>query len=329
MNTEVIRALTEKACASIRFRTRKEILGEDVNTKDYLKEILDDKRVKYAFSWQKADGYLGEYFHAGWIPDAKLKRFNTGAETALRFLSEMGVPANYSVVNKGLKALLKDNWNPDPWKLVEVYEPEIGLYGWGYLRSVVFSYFGIEEHDFIKTEIKRALKVINKVTEISSIKNITGTYQNKLYFNKGIALPDTYHLKLLAFTKGWRTGKNINTLAKAIEHLIELSPIPDTYIKYGNQLAAPAKIVPQNLKQSPQNLSPKEWFWWLRTMELFARMGIVKKISGLMQQVNDLKEMLNKDNGFFPIKPHDDLFKKWNVHAGLALEDSWKNNRWK
>lgn len=50
MNTEVIRALTEKACASIRFRTRKEILGEDVNTKDYLKEILDDKRVKYAFS---------------------------------------------------------------------------------------------------------------------------------------------------------------------------------------------------------------------------------------------------------------------------------------
>lgn len=329
MNNEVLRVLTEKACASIRFRTRKEILEESPDINSYLNEILGDKRVKYVFTWQKADGYLGQNFHAGWILDAKLKLYNTGAEAALRFLSEMGVPKNYPVVEKGLNALLKDNWNPDRWKWSTVYEPEIGLFGADYVRAVVFSYFGIEEQDFIKTEIQRALGTINRVKEISSIKNVTGTYQNKLYFNKGIALPDIYHLKLLAFTKGWRNNKNNSALAKALEHLIELSPMPHIYIKCGTQLVAPAEITPRDLKKSPHSLQPKDWFWWLHTMELFARISMVKKIPVLRQQVNDLKDLLQEGDGFFPVKPYSRPFEKWSVYVGLALEDSWKNNRWK
>lgn len=329
MNGEVIKVLTEKACASIRFRTRSEILEESTDIEEYINEILDDKRIKYVFTWQKKDGCLGQSFHGGWIPDAKLKHYNTGAEAALRFLSEMGVPGYYPVVEKGLNALLKDNWNPDPWKWAAVYDPEIGLFGWDLIRAVVFSYFGLEEADFIKTEIQRAFEAIIRVREISSIKNITGTYRDKPYYNKGIALPDIYHLKLLAFTKGWRNNKNSSALAKAIERLIGLSPMPDIYIKCGTQLVAPARITPRDLKKSPHILQSKDWFWWLHTMELFARMGIVKKIPALLQQVNDLKVILKKDDGFFPFKPDSGLFKKWSVYVGLALEDSWKNNRWK
>jgi hypothetical protein len=249
VNKEVIQALTQKACASIRFRTRKEILEENPDIAEYLDEILDDKRVKYVFSWQKPDGFLGQSFHGGWIPDAKLKFYNTGAEAALRFLSEMGVPKTYPVVEKGLQALLKDNWNPDSWKWGKYYEPEIGLFGGDYLRAVVFAYFGIEEHAFIKTEIQRALDAFNRITEISSIDSITGTYRNKLYFNSGIALPDIYYLRLLAFTKGWRNNKNASALAKALRHLVELSPIPQIYIKYGSQLIAPAGISPHDLNR--------------------------------------------------------------------------------
>ena len=209
MYKEVLEALTEKAFASIRFRTRKEILEESPDIAEYLDEILDDKRIKYVFTWQKADGYLGQSFHGGWIPDAKLKFYNTGAEAALRFLSEMSVPKTYPVVEKCLNALLKDNWNPDRLIWTTHYQPEIGLFEWDYIRAVVFSYFGTEEHDFIKTKIQPTVELINRVTEITSIEDITGTYRNKLYFNKGIALPDIYHLKLLAFTKGWRDKKNI------------------------------------------------------------------------------------------------------------------------
>jgi hypothetical protein len=330
MNQEGIKALTEKACASIRFRTRKEILQENPDNKKYLAEILGDKRVKYVLTWQQPDGYLGKSFHAGWIPDAKLKYFNTGAETALRFFSEMGMPKSHPVVKKGLSALLKDNWNPDPWKWFKVYKPDIGLFGDDYCRAFIFSLFEIEEHDFIKTEIQRALETVKRVAEIPSFEGITGTYQNKLYFNRGIALPDMYHMRLLAFTKGWRNSKNSGALEKALEHLAALSPIPHIYVKCENQLVAPAIIHSQDLKKGPRSLGPKEWFSWMRTMELFARMGVVRKIPTFMQQANELKEMLLEGDGLFPLKPDDSqYFQKWNAYSGLALEESWTNNRWK
>ena len=64
-------------------------------------------------------------------------------------------------------------------------------------------------------------------------------------------------------------------------------------------------------------------------MELFARMGMVKKIPVLLQQVNELKEILGEGDGFFPFKPYGHSFDKWSVYIGLALEDSWKSDRWK
>jgi DNA-binding phage protein len=328
MNSEVIKALTEKACASIRYRTRQEILEEKPDIKEYLNEILDDKRVKYVFTWQKPDGYLGQSFHGGWIPDAKLKFFNTGAEAALRFLSEMGVPRNYPAVEKGLKALLKENWFFDGVGRFD-YQPEIGLFGADNMRAVVLAYYGIEEHDFSQTEIKRSLGYITKMQEITSIKDITGIYRDKLYFNKGIPLPDIYNLKLLAFTKSWRNDDNTRAIAKALENLINLSPLPVTHIKVGSQLYAPARIFPYDLKKNLGDFQLKDWFFWFHTMELFARMGVVKKIPALRQQVNELKEMLEENSGFFPIKPDPGFFVKWSCYTGLALEDSWAKERWK
>jgi hypothetical protein len=330
MNEEAISALTEKACASIRYRVRKEILEENPDINDYLEEIISDRRVIYVFTWQRPDGFLGQSFHGGWIPDAKLKFYNTGAEAGLRFLSEMGLPKDYPVVAKCLKALLKDNWNPDPWKWGNVYQPEIGLYGGDYLRAVVFAYFGIEEHAFIKTEMQRALEAFCKIQEIPSIESITGSYRNKLYYKGGIALPDIYQLRLLAFTKGWRNKKNTAVLAKALRHFSDLSPVPQIYIRSGSQLIAPAGISPHDLnKKSLSDFLPIEWFAWMRTMEYFARTGAVKEVPAFMKQVNELKEMLEKNNGFFPFRPATSTFEKWNVYAGLAMEDSWAKERWK
>jgi len=252
MYKEAIKALTEKACASIRYRTRKEILEENPDIKDYLDEILNDRRVEYVLSWQRPNGFLGQILHGGRIPKVKGYTYSTatGAEGALRFLHEMGIPKTYPVVEKGLKALLKDNWINQDKSLIDktnyqlrttwltLYKPEIGLFGPDHVRAVLFAYFGIEEHDFIQTEIKRAFGYVNKVTEISSIEGITGTYRDKPYF-KGIPLPDIYNVELLAFTKSWRNNKNTNIIARALEKLIELS-WPYIYIKFGSRLISPA-----------------------------------------------------------------------------------------
>jgi hypothetical protein len=64
-------------------------------------------------------------------------------------------------------------------------------------------------------------------------------------------------------------------------------------------------------------------------MEYFARMGVVKEVPAFIRQVNELKDMLKESDGFFPCRPSTSTFTKWNPYAGLALEDSWKNGRWK
>jgi len=169
---------------------------------------------------------------------------------------------------------------------------------------------------------------VGNVRNISSIESITKTYNKKLYYS-GTPLPDLYNLKLLAFTQSWRNDKNIDILSKSIEKLIDFSPLPKVYIKLKSQLIAPAQIQPPDLKQSPYTLGPRDWFWWMHTMELFARMGIIKKVASLLHQANELKEILEEGEGIFPIKPHDGNFKAWSVYSGLALEDSWRNDRWK
>jgi hypothetical protein len=276
MNTEVIRTLTEDACASIRFRTRKEILGENPDIDEYLDEILTDKRVQYAFSWQKENGFLGNFFHAGWIPAVKMKYFGTGAEGALRFLSEMAVPDTYPVVQSCLEALLKDNWNPDPWKWSTEFKPESGLFGADNVRAVVFSYFGIEDYDFIQTEIQRTLGYVGEVSSIPSIEEITGIYGNKLYY-AGTPLPDLYNLKLLAYTRNWCNDENIKVIAGAIERLIDLSPLPNIYIKMKSQLIAPARISPSNLKLSPPGFTAK-------------RMVLVDAYNGIIRPYGNCKK---------------------------------------
>ena len=201
---------------------------------------------------------------------------------ALRFLFEMGVPKNYSVVKRGLEALAKDDWisndqflkKSNSW--INTYKPEIGMFGIDHLRAVFFAYFSIEDHEFIRIEIKRALGYINKVLEISSIDDITGIYKKKLYYK--IPLPDFHNFELLAYTKSWRNKKSIISIAKALEHLIQLSPPPLIYIKSGSTLYAPYTAVPTELfKTSLYDFKPESWVWF-RFMETISRLGVVEKI---------------------------------------------------
>jgi hypothetical protein len=106
------------------------------------------------------------------------------------------------------------------------------------------------------------------------------------------------------------------------------SAMMDTNLR--NKLFAPPIIHSQDFKKGPRSLGPKEWFTWMRTMELFARMGVIEKIPTFMQQANELREMLLEGDGLFPLKPDDSqYFQKWNTYSGLALEENWSNNRWK
>ncbi|KUO76367.1 MAG: hypothetical protein APF77_06610 [Clostridia bacterium BRH_c25] len=327
MYNETIKQLMEHSCPSIKYRIKKEILEDDSGLDQLQHEILQDNRVQYALSWQNDDGYFGEVFHGGWIPREKRKYSTTGAESALRFLREMGFSVKNDFVKRGLDALLKEGWNKGGSKW-NSYIPEIGLHGQDYIRSVVFAYFGIEDHGFIKTEIERAMEVFIRSENIHDFDDITGVYKNKRFYKSAVVLPEIYHLRLLAYTNGWRNEESLGRIKECIEHLINLSPIPDIYIKYKSQLIAPAMLYPRNLSKKLSDFTDRDWFCWFHTFELFARLGVVKDIPQLLRQLDEFKTILRQGEGFFRIKPDDYGFKKWSAYTGLALEKDWKNERW-
>jgi hypothetical protein len=327
MYNVIIKELMEHSCPSIKCRIKKEILEDDSDLDQLQCEILKDARVQYVLSWQNDDGYFGEVFHGGWIPKEKRKYCTTGAEAALRFLSEMGLSKEHDFVKRGLDALLREGWNKGSSKW-NSYIPEIGLHGEDYIRSVVYSYFGIEDYSFIQTEIHRALEVLFKSKSIRNFDDITKVYKNKRYYTSPIVLPEIYHLKLLAFTYGWRNEEITDMVKECIDHLLKLSPIPDIYIKYKSQLIAPAMIFPRNLSKSLKDFTSRDWFPWFHTFELFARLGVVKHIPQLSSQLDELKDILRQGGGYFRIKPNDYSFIKWSVYIGLSLENDWRDQRW-
>jgi hypothetical protein len=327
MYNEIIKELMEHSCPSIKCRIKKEILKDDSGLDQLQREILQDSRVQYALSWQNNDGYFGEVFHGGWIPREKRKYSTTGAESALRFLSEMGLSKEHDFIKRGLDALLREVWNKGGSKW-NSYIPEIGLHGEDYIRSVVYSYFGIEDYNFIQTEIHRAMEVLIKSKGIQNFDDFTGVYKNKRFYNSAIVLPEIYHLKLLAFTYQWRNEESTVKIKECIENLLKLSPIPDIYVKYKSQLIAPAMLFPRDFLKSLKDFTDRDWFPWFHTFELFARLGVVKDIPQLLSQLDELKAILKQGEGFFKIKPNDYSFNKWSVYIGLALENDWKNERW-
>ena len=323
----VIKELQNNACPSIRYRLNKEILNREESFETYLNQIHDDKRVQYVLSLQGPDGYLGGVFHGGWIPAEKRKYSSAGAESALRFLAEMGFPKEDHVIQNALKPLLNVDWDRGKGNWT-IFCPELGLFGDDLVRATVFSYFGIEDYDFIQCELERTFVCLKKVLDVKSINDIIEPYRGKNIYKPGAALPWSYHLRLLGFTQSWKTSENINILAQAVNHLIHLSPFPEIHIKYKSQIIAGANIFPKDLKRSLMEFGDKDWFPWFHTFELFARMGIVKRIPALIRQLSELQEILTQGDGFFRIKPDDYCFNKWSVYIGLALEEDWKNDRW-
>jgi hypothetical protein len=328
MFEQTINILRFQACPAIRYRIEKELLNLPVPDSIRETEISSDERVKEVFSWQNPDGYFGEVFHGGWVPRENRKYSSTGAETGLRFLSEMGVSASNTRVKRALEVLLRDGWNRGYTKW-NIFAPEVGLQGEDYIRATVFSYFGIEDTPFTTFEVTRALSLLDRFSTVKALNEIVLTYRGKSVYRNGTVLPEIYHIRLLAFTHSWRNEETVKRVVKAVENLCVLSPLSDVYIRYRSQLIAPARIYPRDLTRPLSSFTDRDWFPWFHTFELLARLGVIRSIPCFSSQLDELVGLLRLGKGYFPIKPKAAYFRKWSVYTGLALEKDWRAEKWK
>ncbi len=89
--------LIKNGCSSIIFRTRKEILEEDLDFSEYQQyqtQILQDDKVRYILSLQKEDGWLGYDFHGENEP-----------ESGIRFMREKGLDSHHTAIQRAVSAI--------------------------------------------------------------------------------------------------------------------------------------------------------------------------------------------------------------------------------
>ncbi|KAB2852174.1 MAG: hypothetical protein F9K46_19385, partial [Anaerolineae bacterium] len=261
----VIEHLLECACPSIQYRVRREVLGQspfDAPLLDLQPRILDDALVQEVLNWQQPDGWFAWHFHG-----------YPGTESAIRILSEKGVSPHHPSILAGLNAIetYPDRLNRGIGKGGKTAD-EMALGGQALIRAVVFAYAGVENCPFIREQITQSLEAFRAVIGIGNIHEVAEPYKEHLVFRAGAHWPCIYHLRLLAFTKGWRIAENVHMLAQALDRLAALSPIPPIYIRHKSQLIAPASFAMQNFNPDLSTLNPVGWMLWFHWMEMAARL---------------------------------------------------------
>ncbi|MBU5437144.1 hypothetical protein KQI42_03925 [Tissierella sp. MSJ-40] len=312
--------LLDNACPSIEYRIKKEVLNEIglCEKRELQSQILEDSVVQGFLKSQNTDGWIDEDFHS-----------EKGVETAIRVLSEKGVSSEQSLIQKMLNELEKREETFDKGCLFNVGKvlDEKGFGGSQLIRATIFTYAGIENKEFIKKQIKYALDKFKFVLTIDKIDDITEQYKNKLVFKDEVKWPSIYDLRLLAFTKEWRSTENKRMVISSIRQLVKLSPIPDILVLKGHQLIAPASFCMHDFNPYINTFEDKDWMIWFHRMELLSRLGVVNHIGELKDQVDFLTKVLRENNGIFKKKLSHYYFTKWGTYTGLALEKDWKSEK--
>ncbi|MCL1807466.1 MAG: hypothetical protein FWG31_07170 [Oscillospiraceae bacterium] len=304
--------LIQNACPSISMRTREEIRKERISKekkKEYKQAILSGEKINLVLNRQTPDGYFGTRFHT-----ASSTSKDWPHEGCVRYLLEMGLGLDCNPLKKALDALLVPGWNR------ECKGSAADAFGYGMIRASLFAQAGLHDHDFVREWTESALQGFRNVAEASDYGDIAVPYKGKVVFAEGKYLPTIYHLRILAFTDGWRTPENITMMEKAYQNLYEWLPFPPTHIKAKHQLVAPGGNIAGAFNQ---NIDEGLGLWWFYFYELSARCGMLGTESPFYLHLLVLIESLNKTNGFFTEKYNRRGYDVWSGYSGLALEDSW------
>ena len=337
-----LHTLLEHSCPSIKYRIRRELLGEETDTsvmRNLQIGITTNGMVKTALAYQKPSGKFGEVFHSGIDFNLKTQSVRPGAEGIFRFLSEMGLSTLNPRFQMAIESLQNDDWFGEKKGVCWVYYPEHNMYGLDFVRSVTLAQLATEEEYDFSEFVSHAIQVLAELTEFESYEDLTSTFDDRgrirLVFRDGVRFPEIYHLKLLAYTSSWRTKEQRKIVLKGVQRIVDLSPIRSVKVLHKRMCLGPATIYPSNLRIDLRQLTDGGWnrnSWsdWFHTFDLFARMGVVEHIPELRRQAVQLMEILDEGDGFFNLKLTEKHFRRWTIYTGAALEDRWtdESRKW-
>jgi len=312
-------ALLTRACPSIQYRVRAEILGQPRESDEMRRlhhRILQDPAVQGVAGWRQPDGWLGRDFHGA-----------NSIETGIRLLCEKGVDREHPVLAGALRALA--DASPEQLRRgigkAGEYLDAANLGGSRMIQATVLSYAGMEELPLVQGQIRLALDAFESVLGFVSAGDAFEPYRGHCVLRSGTAWPGIYHLRLLAHTRSWRTCEKMNRLAECVRRLVDFSPLPGYHVRYRSQLIAPASFAMLDFNPELKELDAAGWLLWFHRMEMLARLGMVGRIAALQAQTAALEQMLTAGGGLFRENFNHTYFKRWGAYTGLILEPDWRS----
>ncbi len=312
-----IEQLLAWACPSIRSRIHREILGASRSAAEVSAlqaQILTDEAVEAVLASQQNDGWISWAFHG-----------YHSMESGIRLLCEKDLDPNHPAFSRALQALQAESERLQRGigRVGQLLDAA-GLGGSLAIRAALLAQAGREEPAQVQDQLAPALAAFEAVLGGEALEDLVAPYQGKLVFRAGVLWPSIYHLRLLAFSHGWRSADNERLLAEAIGRLTRWSPLPEVYVRHRSQLIAPASFGLHDLNPDLTAMTDAAWMIWFHRMELLCRLGVTHRIPPLAAQLRTLRQILAEGEGRFTRALSHRYFREWGAYTGLMLEKDWR-----
>ena len=319
--------LLENAGASIRYRVKKEILGNISGKEEAAlqEEIMAEPIAVLIANCQKENGWLGNGFHG---PNKNAGPYEN-QECGTKYLAEKGVKKDNPVLQKAMEAFvtvpLSDLCYRTKGKVYDEFK--YAANGQNLIRCACIARAGYDDVIDIKPQIQLSLDSFRRVLEVDSIIDVSRTIKSCKYrlFNNYEKWPCRYHFDILAHTDSWKSEENSQMLAKAFEKLMRtdrpemkglgaVSWVGHPLGTLGGLSEGYAVRYEKN-GVSVVNLEAMEWL---------VRCGVHHYLSTVQNEVEAIRNSIDKD-GICRINADEDALRGISTYSGLQIEKDWKS----
>lgn len=349
MKNKSIDFLLNNAGPVIQYRLRKEIIGNisAQEEKRFLNEIYELPYFKLVQKYVKPNGYIGSGMHSwdNWRGTVLHETPLQDGETAARLLCYYAIPKEHPIVADFVKAMrdeeiIKHEFSYIPPEVERYDNRFIGINNGNCLGALLYTMqailgYGDEYDDLIEFQ-QIALKGFERILQISSLDEILkkrkGTEKKyKLpYIESDEYFPNGYTLETLAYTKAWRTKKNIQMLADVFNHINRImKPDNQIHVKVKSRYYAPCYALVTPIRAFDPNYI--NTINYRRILTEIAMLGVGDKVSVIKESLEAISTATN-DEGILKMnltQPHNKHYSPKNIeyptpYVDVRLEENYK-----
>ena len=319
--------LLENAGASIRYRVKKEILGNISDKEEAVlqEEIMAEPISVLIANCQKENGWLGNGFHG---PNKNAGPYEN-QECGTKYLAEKGVKKDTPVLQKAMEAFvtvpISDLCYRTKGKVYDEFK--YAANGQNLIRCACIARAGYDDVIDIKPQIQLSLDSFRRVLEVDSVIDVSRTIKSCKYrlFNNYEKWPCRYHFDILAHTDSWKSEENSQMLAKAFEKLMRTDRPEMKGVGAVSWVGHPLGTLGclsegyavryEKNGVSVVNLEAIEWL---------VRCGVHHYLPVVQNEVEAIRNSIDKD-GICRIDADEDALRGISTYSGLQIEKDWKS----